>query len=207
MHRILTTAPELVKNPEYAQIRDTVIRLANNGVIRMGHGWCVSMSDMIYTLLKQQGIDSKMVECQATITITLQDGSEHINLIGFDESDSPGHVASHVVLVTATAPPMIIDASIGHILPQDQSVIVDACLGTQTNRVFAEIITDNLKITYQEKAQPKIPLTHQVSVLDRIVTDQKIFSDIRLLKKLNYIGIGLSIFAAINVIGKILGVL
>jgi hypothetical protein len=44
-------------------------------------------------------------------------------------------------------------------------------------------------------------------VIDRIVTDQKIFSDITLLKKLNYIGIALSLFAAINVIGKILGVL
>jgi hypothetical protein len=207
MHKILTTDQTLLKNPEYTQIRDTLLRLANNGVIRMGQGWCVSMSDMIYTLLKQQGISAKMVECQAVITVQLQDGSEHVNLIGFEEPDNPGQISSHVVLVTATAPPMIIDASIGHILPQDQSVIVDACLATQTHRVFAEIRTDSLKITYQEKAQPKIPLTHQVSVLDRIVTDQKIFSDISMLKKLNYIGIALSIFAAINVVGKILGVL
>lgn len=49
-----------------------------------------------------------------------------------------------------------------------------------------------------------MPFTHQTSVIDRIVTDQRIFSDIRLLKRLNYIGITLSVFAAINVIGKML---
>jgi len=40
-----------------------------------------------------------------------------------------------------------------------------------------------------------------------MLADQEIFSIIRTLKRLNYIGIGLSLFAVINVVGKILGVL
>ena len=207
MHSILTTDRLLKQNPDYEKIAATVSRLMNNGVIRMGQGWCISMCDMLYTLLKQQGIESKMVECQATVTQRLQDGTDSVALIGFDDSNNPGHISSHVVLVTLTTPPMIIDASIGHILPQDQNVLVDRCLDQISGRVFANICTDTLTITYQEKLTPKIPLTHQQSVIDRIVTDQKIFSDITLLKKLNYIGIALSLFAAINVAGKILGVL
>ena len=204
---LLTTDPELKQDLNYKKIAEIITRLNNNGVLRMGQGWCISVSDMLYTLLKQQGIESKMVECQATVTQRLQDGTDSVGLIGFDDSNNPGHVSSHVVLVTLTTQPMIIDASIGHILPQDQNVLVDRCLTGASNRVFADIQTATLRITYQEKLQPKIPLSHQQSVIDRIVTDQKIFSDITLLKKLNYIGIALSLFAAINVIGKILGVL
>ena len=202
---ILTTDQSLINNREYQQISATIFRLSQSGVIHMGQGWCVSMSDMIYTLLKQQGIISRLVECQATITAYDQNQLVKVNTVGVDMALIDGAVSTHVVLVTVTDPPMIIDASIGGLLPQGYSVLIDSAeIGHRADRIFCSIDQPDFKITYQEKLTPKVPFTHQTSVIDRIVTDQKIFSDIRLLQRLNYIGIALSMFAVINVIGKML---
>lgn len=56
----------------------------------------------------------------------------------------------------------------------------------------------------QLKLMPKVPFTHQTSVIDRILTDQHMLSHMRQLKRLNYMGIALSVFAVINVMGKML---
>jgi hypothetical protein len=205
---IFTTDPTLLNNPDYQRISKVLFRLIQSGVTQMGQGWCISMSDTVYTLLKQQGINSRLVECQLIVTVMAEDQTTPlVRIVGADASQSiDGGVSTHVVVITETTPPMIIDASIGHLLP-DAAVLVDRCGEPRSDRIFGDFQQPNFHITYQEKLQPKVPLVHQTSVIDRIVTDQRIFSEIRMLKTLNYIGIGLSMFAAINVIGKMLGVL
>lgn len=198
---IFTTDPELPKSLDYQRVSATLLRLIHSGVTMMGQGWCISMSDTVYTLLKQQGINSKMIECQVTVSDLDSRGSELVKTIGTDCAYSDDWVSSHVVVITETTPPMIIDASIGHILP-NAAVLIDQCLGPRSDRIFGDFQQGDFHITYQEKLNPKVPLVHQTSMIDRIVTDQRIFSEISLLKRLNYIGIVLSIFAVINVLGR-----
>lgn len=200
---IFTTDRELVKTQDYNRVSATVFRLIQSGVTEMGRGWCISMSDTVYTLLKQQGINSRLVECQVTITDTVNE-EEVTRLVGVDQAHrTPMDVSTHVVVITETTPPMIIDASIGHLLP-DAAVLIDRCGDPRPDRIFGDFRQNNFQITYQEKLNSKVPLVHQTSMIDRIVTDQRIFSEIRLLKTLNYIGIVLSTFAVINVTGRFL---
>lgn len=203
----------LQKSSEYRKIAQLIQRLYQSGVIRMGAGWCISMSDMIYTLLKQQGIESRLVECQMIMIKTDRDGGIHPITVGLSSNImQEGLADTHLVVVTVTDPPMIIDASIGHLLDIDTAVILAECLSEpRLDRVFAEFKTETseggLALTYQEKLKQTVPISHQTSVIDRIITDQRIFDSIRTLKVLNYIGISLSMFAVVNVLGKMLGVL
>jgi hypothetical protein len=204
---IFTTDPELIKNPDYNRVSATIFRLIQSGATQMGQGWCVSMSDTVYTLLRQQGINSRLVECQASVTGTTREGGVYSRVVGVDQAyTTPYEVSSHVVVVAETTPPLIIDASIGHLLP-DAAVLIDRCGEPSPDRIFGDFQQENFHITYQEKLNPKVPLVHQASVINRIVTDQRIFSDISLLKRLNYIGIAMGLFALINVVGKMLGIL
>ena len=200
---IFTTDPELVKNPDYQRISKVLFRLIQSGVTQMGQGWCISMSDTVYTLLRQQGINTRLVECQLTVTDSRDPDSPNIRVIGADSQYVENGASTHVVVITETTPPLIIDASIGHLLP-DASVLIDRCGEPRPDRIFGDFQQRAFQITYQEKLNPKVPLVHQTSVIDRIVTDQRIFSEIRLLKTLNYIGIALSTFAVINVTGRFL---
>jgi len=202
---------KMTKSGEYRVIGQLIQRLYQSGVIRMGSGWCMSMSDMIYTMLKQQGIESRLVECQLTITRRDQDGEIWPVTVGMPAETRPENYAdTHIVVVTVTEPPMIIDSSISHHLDGDGAVIVAECLEiARYDRVFANLVVDTVRgqisMTYQEKSKPIMPLVHQTSVIDRITTDRKIFDSIQTLKRLNYIGITLSMFAVINVVGKMLG--
>ena len=136
-----------------------------------------------------------MVECQLIIT---HNESKRLVFIGYDGPTDGKIVDSHVVLVTATKIPMIIDVSVGHKLPKHYQVIVDAAINNKG--CLAHIEHADVVLTYEEKHTNNIPLIHQRSITDRIATDAKIFEDMRLLKILNYIGIGISGFAIINTI-------
>jgi len=210
---ILPNPTERLTNmKEYRVIAQLLQRLYQSGVIRMGSGWCISMSDMIYTLLKQQGIESRLVECQLTMSRRDPDGEIWPMTVGMPAETQPENLAdTHIVVVTVTEPPMIIDSSISYFLDGDGAVIVAECLEiARYDRVFANLVVDTVRgqisMSYQEKVKPIMPLVHQTSVIDRITTDRKIFDSIETLKRLNYIGITLSVFAVINVLGKILGV-
>lgn len=151
---------------------------------------------MLHALLLQNNIMSHMVECQVIISHT---ESKRLVFIGYDGPTDGKVVDSHVVLVTATKIPMIIDVSIGHKLPKHYQVIVDVAANKDKN-CLAQIDHKDVVLTYEEKQTNNIPLIHQRSITDRIATDTKIFNDMRLLKILNYIGIGISGFAIINTV-------
>jgi hypothetical protein len=210
---IIPKPPDSLESlPEYQKIRITLDRLEQSGVIRMGSGWCISMSDMLYTLLKQQGIQARLVECQLIMTKTDPDSRITYNMVGSGTGHGvDGYVDTHLVVVTKTDPPLVIDSSITHLLDGDGVTVVAEARQQAADRIFCEfthrIQGSETHFAYQEKILQQVPLVHQSSVIDRIMTDQEIFSNIRTLKRLNYIGIGLSLFAVINVVGKILGVL
>lgn len=197
------TSNQDIKNLDvYKKIKKVCARMVRQGVINMGTGYCLSMSEMIMVALKQQGIKSKLVECSLTM---LKEGDESsYEFVGFNANKGgmEGFIDTHVVVITETDHPILIDASISHRLPRQHPVIIDSAIaepGFLGNFNYAD---HKLKVTYQEKKIQKISWLHQESIIDRIGTDKKIFDQINVLKKLNYVGIGLSIFAVIAVINQ-----
>lgn len=204
----LTSDTTLLNEENYKKVTALMNRLAQNGLIAMGTGYCISMSDLIYVSLKHINIPSRLVECQATVSYIDEQGIPRTKVIGYDGyKPVEGQIDTHVVVVTETIPPLIIDATIGYVLPYGLPVLVDK-IEQGSNKILADLSYSEhggLQITYQEKLFQKLPFAHQTSILDRIETDDKIFKEMSLLKRLNYIGIGVSIFALINVVIKVSG--
>jgi hypothetical protein len=176
---ILTSNLKLLKNETYKEVSKLITSLIDNGLIHAGKGYCISMSDVIYTLLVQNKISCSLVECQLTYTDKLNNNRL---LVGFDNlKTSELEEDVHVAVITNTDPPLLIDASIAHILPEGTYAVIDEVIRGD-GRIICDIETDNLMLTYQEKKKDKIPLLHQKSIVNRINTDLNIFKNLRILK-------------------------
>jgi hypothetical protein len=203
------TSDESCKNdPTYQVICEMLSQMVRNGSIFLGAGYCISMSDMVRSALKHRGIDSKLVDCQLTFT-ELKDGNAVGNgFIGFPNVINPGEVDTHVVVVTSTSPSYLIDASLSKRLPDNRIAIIEPVKFNADNQFGLVNCTYNdigLKATYQQKKTQIASYQHHMSIVERMETDRKIQEDIKFLTKLNYIGIGLSLFAVINVLLKATG--
>lgn len=202
------TSDENCKSDEtYKQISELLSDMVKGGVINLGTGYCLSMADMVRTALKHRGIDSKLVDCQATLTYDGKFAKGNM-FIGYPNVINPGEIDTHVVVVTSTNPAYIIDASIANRLPQNTFAIVEPIKFNSDNQltlVNSKYSEYGLKVSYQQKKLQSASYQHQKSIVERIEMDKKINDDIQYLKTLNYIGITLSTFAFLNVIAKVFG--
>jgi len=201
---IITTSDVLKETTDYKKVKDVVERLIVSGITRMGEGYCISVSDILFNFLNQAGIKCHLMEVQLSAVDNIND---HTYMVGFNTANheqSYLNTQTHVVVVTDTTIPMIIDMSIAHRLPQGFQCIVDKATN-EGDKVICKLEAHGWSYIYQEKKTLiGVPMLHQISILERISTDRKIFGEMKVLKTLNYIGIALSVFAAINVLGKLL---
>ena len=198
----MTSNKTLLENEDYKKIKKVCSRMIRQGIINMGTGYCLSMSEMIMVALKQQGIKSRLVECSLTL---LREGKEiAYEFVGFNQTKGgqEGFIDTHVVVITETETPMLIDASISHRLPREKPIVIDSAVAAPGFLGDYSFEEDRIKLTYQEKENQRIGWMHQESIVNRIGTDKRIFDQITVLKKLNYIGIGLSVFAVIAVVNQ-----
>jgi len=200
---IITTDEALKNTNDYKKVSQIIEDLLITGLAKMGEGYCISVSDIIYNILSQSKIKCHLMEVQLSI---VNNDTKETRMVGFDTSyhqNSHEKVNTHVVVVTDTEIPMIIDMSIAHRLPSGKQCIIETATDVG-DKVLSTFEYSNVGFIYQEKKQGiGIPSLHQVSILDRIATDQKIFQEVKQLKMLNFIGIGVSIFALINVLLKV----
>ena len=186
------TSSEKIKNTEdYKKTIEVISRLERSNVIWLGRGQCISMGDIISAALFQVGIKTKLVECQTVVTNHNVTPPQSVS-IGYD-STAPNHgeIDTHVVCITLTDIPMLIDASISHLLPNN-GVVVDEVVA-ENSRVFANVSANGFMITYQQKANNKVVHQYQKSILDRIKTDQSIFSNLSILKKIVVLALAISV--------------
>lgn len=203
--RIITYDTSIQNTTDYWKVKDIVSRLIETGLSKMGEGYCISVSDILFNMLSQNDIKCHLVEVQLSI-VDIATNSTH--LIGFQttfQQNSHTRVSTHVVVVTDTEIPMLVDLSIAHKLPSGMQAIIEKA-ENQGSKVFAKSEKSGYKFLYQEKKDGiGVPQLHQISILERISTDKKIFQEMKVLKILNYVGIVISSFALINVLGKIFG--
>jgi len=201
---IITNSDLLLQNADYKKVKDVIERLIVSGISRMGEGYCISVSDIAFNMLNQAGIKCHLMEVQLSAV-------DHIDnktyMVGFQTSYQQGshlNVDTHVVVVTDTEIPMIVDLSIAHRLPQGFQCIIDKAIN-EGDKVVCKVELLGWTYIYQEKKTGiGVPMLHQISILERINTDRQIFDSIKSLKALNYVGIVLSIFAFGNVVAKLL---
>lgn len=203
---IITTDDNLKKTKEYEQVCNIMHRLIESGITKMGEGYCISVSDIIFNLLNQHGIKCHLAEVKLSI---LDKETTFTEMIGHETAftqNSHERIATHVVIITDTEIPMLIDGSIAHKLPKGMQVIIEK-VDNFGSKVMSNFEFGGRGFLYQEKIDGiGIPQLHQISILDRIGTDKRIFDTMIQLKKLNYVGIGLSIFAVLNVLANWIGI-
>lgn len=207
-YEFLTADKDAKLDPTYQVIQKVLSDLVRTGGVALGTGYCLSMSDIIRTLLKHRGIDSKLVDCQATLSYNGKNKFSGNMFIGYPNMIKPGEIDTHVVVVTSTVPAYLIDASIANRLPPNKFAVVEPVKFNSDNQFSLVNVNHEefgLKVTYQEKKSQSASYQHQKSIVERIEMDTKINNDIQILKQLNYIGITLGAFSLINVVFKILG--
>lgn len=180
---------------EYKIISETIQFLWNEGIIQRANGSCIGISDMLQTLLKTKGIDSNLIECKLSL---LSKNPVSLTLIGH-LNNSKGNIVNkeyvhtHIVVVTKTETPFLIDLSIMG-LHSEVNYIFRPC-ENQTEHILLKLDLEESVWTYEEVNLSKLPKLHQKSLVERITTDLEIYKNFKLLNILFYIAIT---FGAIN---------
>ena len=198
--KLITADKELQDTKYYQDTLKIVKELWDGGVIMRGAGFCYSMSDIARIMLTQKGIPCRLAECKITI---MSNDPPNLVLIGHDgllhggKSNNLGDIDTHIVVVTETEIPMIVDLSISHVR-KDIPYIVERLTQGVTEDVLADIQFSGSRWTYYIKESVSIPSIHQQSIVQRIQTDQKVKKDIGWLKILIIAAISISSLNAIR---------
>lgn len=184
----LTEDRELRKSRDYNTVMSIVEGLWNNEVIQRSKGYCYSTSDMVKTLLEHEGINSRIVECTLTVL-----GVDPVNMqfLGYEQTTNNREVPTHVVVVTETEIPMIIDLSIGH-LRKEVPYIVERANGALEK--IAEIKYEKSTWVYKMRDQQLFPKYHQESIVNRMALDKQVN------RQLYYLKIGLWVALVVGVL-------
>lgn len=187
---------KVTQDPDFPKVKQVIDSLWESGIIQRGSGYCLGMSDIIQKLLEGKGVKSKIVECKL---IVLKKNPPGIHLIGQDGIFSEGNldksqtkVDTHVVVITDTKIPMLIDTSIGHV--SDKIPYVCGEINGKEN-VLAEYKVDDSEWVYLRKPVEVLPELHQKSLLERIKTDVNVANTLQFMK---YIVIALIAMSLIN---------
>jgi hypothetical protein len=160
---------ELVETEEYGVVISVVKELHGFGVLQRASGNCFAISDIVSKLLKSKGIGNKIVECNLLV---VNKSTNSIHFVGYEENNLPNtKITSHVICVTETKVPILIDLSVPY-LSVEKPYIIERVNGKDRN--IAEYNFSDTEWFYSEKLYSHLPLLHQQSILDRIQTDQNV---------------------------------
>lgn len=190
-HSNIDNKHQLMKTPEYFRIRELIEKTQKTLIGDALPGNCISTAQVFQSLLSEIGINSMIVEVQLVIT---RNGEQREFLfVGYDNGAFAGQIDTHVVLITSTPQPMLIDLSLGHVLPRDQNYVLDI-LDTQKNEsVLAEYHIQNLHLVYSKKTVPRLSTIHDKTLVQRIMDDITLRRDLRTIRTVVFIAIGIGI--------------
>lgn len=178
----------LLKTPEYHKVMEVLQSLKSTQLIKTFHGNCIAASEIMQSMLAQVGINSKMVEVQ--LLITRHGPKEEFLFVGFDNNEFSGQVDTHMVVITQTPQPMIIDLSIAHVLPADRCYLVESVNPTENS--LSQHRIENLTLVYQQKRIVRFPSIHQKNLVERIIEDQAFRKQFVKLNWLVFLGLSLA---------------
>lgn len=171
------------EDPEYQQCLDCLEQLLETGALAHAQGNCLAISEMLQNLLSARGIQSQLIEVKLMHTWENQ-GRHLFNLVGYDGSDftrQQGIMDTHIVVVTKTRHPLIIDASVPHCCPPGRFWIIEP-LRAGLDDVLLEFELPGNRYRYTSKPLPRLPQIRQQSILDRINRDLGVDRTLRLFR-------------------------
>ena len=184
---LFTTKAPTSHNNESKVVFECIQNLVKTGIISGGAGWCISMSDIIQGQLKAAGIQSRLIEVSLEIQYT---GNSRDNIyVGYDAGvdQNQNLIDTHVILITETEIPILIDGSIAHNLPIGTLAVVEELVDMPISKrhpIVLKFPNHSMQLTYKEKLNSKVHLVHQMSIIQRIDTDTKIFKGLHWLRQL-----------------------
>jgi hypothetical protein len=198
-----TNDPGLLRTPQYHKIKECIDSLSRTGDSRSFAGNCVATCDIFQTLLSQLGIACKIMECQVCITKEV-DGNKNYMFVGYDNYSYPGQIDTHTIVVTEGDTQIIIDLSLGHLLPPNKQYIIERVTTSKKDLssehkenvgkdVFAEFDFGSCGLTYYEKKNLRLPSIHQKNLIQRIVNEQNVEKSLEALKLFIIAALGLAL--------------
>lgn len=183
---------ELKAVKESKQIENVINKLLEMDSLEGLHGNCVLACEIVQNMLSHYGVDSKTVECQLMV-VTNEDGQVHFNFVGLDGfTGGPNTVDTHVVVITNTEPPVLIDASICKSLPSDLPIVVRVpnSLDPESMGVFK---LGAVELNYSNKKNIKLPYIHQRTLVDRLKEESNTKKEVTRVSNLVKFAIGFGI--------------
>jgi len=194
MSIIYTNDKSLENNPTFKKIKGSLETLFKSTGHQFFFGNCVSSCDIIQQVLSQEGIKSKILECQLSIIKTDNENQKQFFFIGYDGNSTPGQIDTHTILLVEDDEPILIDISIGQIFLPDNRVVVEKISSKIDSSIIAEYIIGNLVLSYKHKHNLKLPSIHQKNLVQRIIFEQDNERSIKFLKKLIIAAVAFGLF-------------
>jgi hypothetical protein len=185
-----TAKDPLFASPEKLKIQETLERIRVTGVDKNFAGNCISTAEMLQSVLADQGIETVIVEVQLMVLRNTGNEQEFL-FIGYDNQSFAGQIDTHVVLITKTTQPILVDASLAHVLPQEHPWIVEYLPGNAKIETLGEFAVANLKLTYLRKKIPRLANLHEKTILQRTLDELSLRRDLRLIRIVVFIAIGI----------------
>jgi hypothetical protein len=170
----------------YKKIQTVLDNINDMGLIERGVGHCLSMSDMVLKFLHKEGIKCELVECSLMVVIKNPPSLYVVGWSGTSEFLSKSQMENHVVCITKTPIPILIDCSVKNIdtaIPYICMPVVESFKHTN----LVEYDFENSTWTYQQKPNSEIPQLHQQSILNRIKKDASIDKEIKFIKMFMFV--------------------
>lgn len=180
----LTLDVELSKTEEYKTCLEAIEYLRLSGIIEHAAGNCIAMCDLMQHTLQEFGISSRIVECKLVMSRKENGKVVEFRYIGFNgTSVNTEYIDTHVVIVTETAIPMLIDLSISHMLLNGRTWIVER-VKSDDKKVVSTIEFPECNITYSYKKSIRLLGLHQNNLLDRLNVETETKNKISLIQRI-----------------------
>jgi len=177
-------------HPLAAQIEQIIQNIPRNLRVN-SQNLCYAMSDMMHKLLRDQGIDSCLVECELTAFGTNPPRIFYVGSRGAAHSEDT--LDTHVICMVQHETPLLIDLSIPKVLPEGYSYIMGVAEGEGS--VIARFEHDDLVYQYKQHDSQRFQEVYQKSIVQRVSTDAQVF---RNLKRLYWLCAVLSLICVVS---------
>ena len=193
MHEYYSVDEILFKHPNFKNIERTLDNLCRTDAVEGLPMNCISACDILQNMLSFYDIDSKIIECQL---MAVKENSEmkEFCFVGFDEVVHDEGIDTHVVIITQTEPPILIDASIGHLLPKEHQIVAKVLVDLDPE-IIGKFSVNDVSLTYHPKKNIRLPGIHQKNLIDRIKNENAIDKKIKLGTK---VIVAIAFFTIIN---------
>jgi len=146
MKSVQTSDIALLEDKDYLRVNAALYLLIDSDFHTKYTGKCIDASRMVMAILAQNGIKSHLQQCCALLT--KDDKVKQLHAIGFYEDYKEGQIDTHYITITETDTPLLIDMSIGQLLPNGEKIILERA---ENEMVLGNYDHGIYKLTYIRK--------------------------------------------------------